>query len=109
KKKKEMGMEHFESSSEIVWRPSPEILRDSNLQAFMDRHGLKDLDELMHRSTEDVAWFWDAVMKDLYIQFYEPYETVVDLSAGYPWPRWCVGGKMNIVHNCLDKWIGTPT
>lgn len=102
-------MEHFESSSEIVWRPSPEILRDSNLKAFMDRHGLKDLDELMHRSTEDVAWFWDAVMKDLDIQFYEPYETVVDLSAGYPWPRWCVGGKMNIVHNCLDKWIGTPT
>jgi acetyl-CoA synthetase len=24
------------------------------------------------------------------------------------WARWCVGGKMNIVHNCLDKRMGTP-
>ncbi|HBY93104.1 MAG TPA: AMP-dependent synthetase [Chloroflexi bacterium] len=75
----------------------------------MDRHGVKDLDELMSRSTEDIAWFWDAVLQDLDIQFYEPYSQVVDLSAGYPWPRWCVDGQMNIVHNCLDKWMGTPT
>ncbi len=23
------------------------------------------------------------------------------------WAQWCVGGRMNIVHNCLDKWAGT--
>lgn len=45
----------------------------------------------------------------LQIEFYESYSAVVDLSQGIKWPRWCVNGKMNIVHNCLDKWIGTAT
>ena len=63
----------------------------------------------MGRSTEDVPWFTEAVLKFLDIQFYEPYQKVVDLSRGIAWPEWCVGGKMNIVHNCLDKYIGTET
>jgi acetyl-CoA synthetase len=46
-------------------------------------------------------------LEDLGVEFYQPYERVVDTSRGIAWPRWCVGGKMNIVHNCLDKWIGT--
>jgi acetyl-CoA synthetase len=54
-----------------------------------------------------VAWFTDAVLKFLDIQFYEPYSQVVDLSNGIQAPVWCVDGKMNIVHNCVDKWVGT--
>ena len=61
------------------------------------------------RATADIGWFWDAVLKFLRIEFYQPYEQVVDLAQGKPWARWCVGGQMNIVHNCLDKWVGTPT
>ncbi len=61
----------------------------------------------MRRSTTDIAWFWDAVLSDLDIQFYEPYSRVVDLTGGKPWARWCVDGEMNIVHNMLDKYAGT--
>ncbi len=43
-------------------------------------------------------------MKDLDVVFYEPYERIVDLTKGIQFPRWCVGGEMNIVHNLLDKW-----
>jgi acetyl-CoA synthetase len=75
----------------------------------MDRHHLSSFDELMQRSTTDIAWFWEAVFEDLGIEFYEPYTQVVDLSEGIQWPKWCVGAKLNIVHNCLDKWMGTPT
>jgi acetyl-CoA synthetase len=74
----------------------------------MDRHGLATLDELMERSTADLAWFWEAVFQDLDIEFYEPYRKVVDLARGIQWPTWCVGAKLNIVHNCLDKWMDTP-
>ncbi|MFW9843068.1 MAG: AMP-binding protein, partial [Candidatus Thorarchaeota archaeon] len=52
--------------------------------------------------------FTNAILEFLDIQFYQPYGEVVDLSQGIPWPRWCVDAKMNIVHNCLDKYIGTP-
>ncbi len=88
---------------EIVWRPTARHIAESNLTAFMRLHGVADFAGLMKRSTEDVAWFTDAVLKFLDIQFYEPYSQVVDLSAGIQFPTWCVGGKMNIVHNCVDK------
>ena len=61
----------------------------------------------MRRSTEDVSWFTDAIFKYLQIEFYKPYTQVADFSQGIQWPLWCVGGQMNIVHNCLDKRIGT--
>ena len=61
----------------------------------------------MRRSTTDIAWFWNTVLCELSIQFYKPYSHVVDLSQGKPWAKWCVNGKMNIVHNMLDKYAGT--
>ncbi|NHI90460.1 MAG: AMP-dependent synthetase [Candidatus Thorarchaeota archaeon] len=73
----------------------------------MEQHNIDSFDELLKRSTEDVSWFTDAVLKFLDIRFYEPYTNVVDLSRGIAWPKWCVDAKMNIVHNCLDKYIGT--
>ena len=99
----------FPFDQEVVWQPSEPYLRQSRLKRFMDRHGLATLEELMARSTADPAWFWEAVFQDLGIEFYEPYRQVVDLSRGVEWPAWCVGGQLNIVHNCLDKWMGTPT
>jgi acetyl-CoA synthetase len=47
------------------------------------------------------------VLDELGIDFYQPCDRILDLSGGSAWPRWCAGGKMNIVHNCLDKRIGT--
>jgi acetyl-CoA synthetase len=101
-------MDSFEFGGEILWRPTPEHLERSRLKHFMARHGIATLDELLRRSTTDLDWFWHAVMEDLGIEFYQPYAKILDTSRGIEWARWCVGGKMNIVHNCLDKWIGTP-
>jgi acetyl-CoA synthetase len=99
----------FEFGKEIVWRPTEEYVARSRLKRFMDRHGIAAFDELLRRSTEDLDWFWNAVLEDLQIEFYEPYARILDTTKGIAWSRWCVGGKMNIVHNCLDKWMGTPT
>ncbi|HVG71059.1 MAG TPA: AMP-binding protein [Vicinamibacterales bacterium] len=92
----------------VAWRPSAEYIDRSRLSAFIGRHGLRDYADLLARSTADPEWFWRAVLDDLSIEFYEPYTKVFDTSRGLPWTRWCVGGRMNIVHNCLDKWMGTP-
>jgi acetyl-CoA synthetase len=97
----------FQFGGEFVWHPSPELATQSNLQRFIEKHELGSYDELMRRSTTDIAWFWDTVLSDLDIQFYKPYSRVVDLSEGKPWARWCVDGEMNIVHNMLDKYAGT--
>jgi acetyl-CoA synthetase len=97
----------FEPGGEIAWRPTSEYIENSRLRQFITRHGLADLDDLLRRSTTDLEWFWSAVLDDLGIEFYERPSRIVDTSRGIPWTRWCVGGRLNIVHNCLDKWIGT--
>jgi len=93
----------------IIWSPSAKDIENAHLTKFIRKHGLKDFGDLMHRSADDIAWFTEAILEYLDIEFYQPYTQVVDLSQGYAWPKWVVEGKMNIVHNCLDKYIGSPT
>jgi acetyl-CoA synthetase len=100
-------MDSFEFGGEIAWRPTPEYVERSRLTAFMREQGLRDYAELMRRSTTDLDWFWRAVLDDLGIEFYEPYRAVIDTSRGIARTEWCVGGRMNIAHNCLDRWMGT--
>jgi acetyl-CoA synthetase len=97
----------FQFGGEFVWHPPSEMIAQSNLQRFIEKHALGSYGELMRRSTTDIAWFWNTVLRDLDIQFYKPYSDVVDLTQGKPWARWCVDGEMNIVHNLLDKYAGS--
>jgi acetyl-CoA synthetase len=101
--------DNYEFGGDIVWRANKDYIENARLTAFMKTHKISDFDELMEKSTKDIAWFTEAVLDFLDIKFFEPYSDVVDLSGGIAWPKWCVGGKMNIIHNCLDKYIGTPT
>lgn len=101
--------EQFDFGGEIVWRPTPAQIEHARLTAFMRRHGIVSFEELLRRSTQDVAWFTAAVLEYLDIRFYAPYSQVVDLSGGIQLPAWCVDGRMNIVHNCVDKWQAEPT
>jgi acetyl-CoA synthetase len=95
--------DQFDFGGDIVWHPTQAHIERSHLTAFMRQHRIENFDALMKRSTEDVAWFTDALLKYLEIEFYEPYSQVVDLSKGIQLPKWCLGGKMNVVHNCVDK------
>src|SRR5262245_49992182 len=100
--------DQFTFGGEIVWEPAVEDIERSHLKAFMDQHDLDSFQTLMDRSTSDVAWFTDALLKYLDIQFQEPYTQVVDISSGIQRPRWCVNGRLNIVYNCVDKWAANP-
>ncbi len=100
-------MEQFDFGGEIVWRPTPELIEQSNLTHFMRRHGIASYDQLLARSTDDIAWFWRAMIEQLQLRFEVPFTQVVDLSPGIACPRWCVGGEMNIVTNLLDRYEGT--
>lgn len=98
----------FTFGGDIVWQPTPAHITHSNLTHFMNQHNLATYDELMTRSTSDVAWFTDAILKFLDIQFQQPYTQVVDVSNGIQRPAWCVDGQLNIVTNCVDKWAANP-
>ena len=93
----------------IVWRPSQEYVERANVTRFMRTHGISTYEDLVARSVADIAWFWDAVVKDLGIEFFEPYERVVDTSGGVEWATWFGGGSVNLAHDCVDRWAArTP-
>ncbi|MGQ0669993.1 MAG: AMP-binding protein [Actinomycetota bacterium] len=70
----------------------------------MRTHGIATYEELVARSTQDIEWFWDAVVRDLAIEFVEPYERVLDTSDGVEWATWFTGGTINLAGNCVDRW-----
>jgi acetyl-CoA synthetase len=93
----------------VVWRPTTSLIESSRLTTLIRAQRNRSYQELHKRSVEDPAWFWDVAVKDLGVDFYQPYQQVLDTSAGPPWTKWWVGGEMNIVHSCLDRYAGTPT
>ena len=90
--------------SDFVWSPTDEYIERANLTRFMRAHGIETYEELIRRSTQDVEWFWGAIVQDLGIEFFRPYEKVLDQSEGIPWSRWFTGGTINLAHNCVDRW-----
>jgi acetyl-CoA synthetase len=93
---------------EVIWEPYGSYITESNITRFMQRHSIKTYNELIKRSTDDIEWFWDAALKDLGIEWYKPYTRILDTSAGFPWAKWFINGKINIVHNCIDRHIANP-
>jgi acetyl-CoA synthetase len=94
---------------DVMWEPSPEVISRSRLKRFMDQQGIETFAELLKRADDDIEWFWDAAIKDIDIAFYRHYDKVVDLSKGKPWATWWIGGRMNIVQSCLDRYRGTES
>lgn len=93
-------------SSDWAWQPSPEYVERANVTRLMRTHGIATIDELRRRSVEDIAWYWDAAVRDLGIEFATPYSEVLDLSGGVPWAKWFTGGRVNIAAACVDRWAG---
>ena len=71
----------------------------------MAGHGIATIGELRRRSVADTSWFWDAALQDMGIEWSRHYTCVRDDSAGFPWTRWFVGGRVNVTHNCLDRHV----
>ena len=78
-----------------VYYPSPESIA----QALVP-----DWEAQAARADQDLAGFWAGRAREL--EWYRPWDTVLDESSK-PFYKWFVGGKVNIVHNCLDRHVKT--
>jgi acetyl-CoA synthetase len=88
---------------EIIWRPTAEVAARARIARFMAAHGIGSLEALHKRSIDDTEWFWDAVVRDIGLEWIAPYTRVLDESRGIAWPRWFDGGLMNLAANCVDR------
>ena len=84
------------------------MVERARVTAFMREHGIRDWRTLITRSQDDIEWFWDAVVQHLGLEFFEPYEQVLDTSRGPEWPRWFADGTVNLTHNCVDRHAAGP-
>src|SRR6266567_5441422 len=91
----------------MIWEPSAEYIEQTNVWRFMKRLGFSDRDAFLRFSSAEPERFWDEIMREMRVEWFEPYQQVADTSRGPEWARWFPGGRLNIAHNCLDRWAGT--
>ncbi|HEX4720160.1 MAG TPA: AMP-binding protein [Thermoleophilaceae bacterium] len=92
------------NSNGYAWEPTPERIAEANVTRLMQAAGVQTIDELRARSTQDIDWFWDLVVRDLEIPFDEPYTAVRDSSRGIEWTTWFIDGRLNVATACVDRW-----
>jgi acetyl-CoA synthetase len=88
----------------IAWTPTADVIERAQLTSFMRQIKVTTFDELYKFSIENVEEFTAEVLKFLDIKFNPPYEKLLNLSDGAPFPKWCAGGGLNIVSHCVDRW-----
>ncbi|WP_048204171.1 acetate--CoA ligase [Methanobacterium formicicum] len=84
-----------------LFPPGKDLIKNSNIQRWMKRYGIKDYDELLKRALDDPDWFWDELAREL--EWFQPYQNV--LKWDVPHAEWFCGGKFNITHNALDRHV----
>lgn len=91
----------------MIWTPSREFIEQTNVFRLMRRLGFADCEDFLRFSREQPERFWDEMMREMRVDWFTPYERVLDESEGPEWARWFIGGRLNIAHNCLDRWAGS--
>src|ERR687887_2422167 len=89
---------------DVVWTPTPAVLEQSNVVRLMRRQGFADYRALQRFSAEEARRVWPAAIEDMGLEFWKPWERVVDLSRGPEWATWFVGGELNLAWNCVHRW-----
>ena len=93
-------------TEERFFVPSSDIVRNANISAYMKSKGFEDYEEFYRWSLENRFEFWDDLAREL--SWFEPWQTTFEWT-NKPFFQWFVGGKLNIVYNCLDRHMQTST
>lgn len=101
----------FENTDSIltedrVFPPPAALVEQANITAYMKSKGFSSYEEFYEWSLANRFEYWDDLAKELH--WFEPWQTTFEWTQK-PFFRWFVGGKFNIVYNCLDRHMQTPT
>ncbi|MCW5983317.1 MAG: AMP-binding protein [Bryobacteraceae bacterium] len=96
------------SESRWIWEPDAEWVARTNVHRFLTRLGFRCAEEFLRYSREKPEEFWGELEREIGIEWFAPYERVLDASGGAPWSRWFVNGKLNVAWNCVDRHARGP-
>jgi acetyl-CoA synthetase len=94
-------------SGNWIWEPSREWVEQTNVWRFMEKLGFTDREAFLRYSRENPEEFWDCMVREAGIDWFQAYDRVLDTSRGVEWSEWFLGGKLNIARNCLDRHVSS--
>lgn len=83
------------SKDQDVYKPSADVVKAAIIQ---------DLPKVYAEADQDFAAFWARQAEDF--EWFKPWIKTLD-DTDKPFYKWFVGGKTNIVYNCLDRHVQT--
>ncbi|MBV9690378.1 MAG: acetate--CoA ligase [Ktedonobacteraceae bacterium] len=89
-----------------VFTPPKDVVGHANIMDYMKSKGFTDYAQFHQWSLEHRNEFWDDMAKELH--WFEPWQSTFQWTDK-PFFQWFVGGKFNIVYNCLDRYVDTST
>jgi acetyl-CoA synthetase len=92
------------AESRFAWTPTPAQSDGSRLKRFIDALGVGDLDGVARIANAEPQRFWAAVVDDIGVEWTRRFDVAMDTSAGVPWTRFWVGGRLNLAHNAVTRW-----
>ncbi|MBW1722180.1 MAG: acetoacetate--CoA ligase [Deltaproteobacteria bacterium] len=93
--------------TEMLWKPSEERVRASNMYRFIRfvnekySRDFSDYDTLYRWTVENIPEFWSAMWEFGDIKASQPYDVVVDDLTRMPGARWFQGARLNFAENLL--------
>jgi acetoacetyl-CoA synthetase len=83
---------------DVLWTPSAELRRESQLGQFLDRTGHADYDDLWAWSVTDLEGFWAALWD--FFEIRSSYDRVLG-SREMPGAEWFPGARLNFAEHML--------
>src|SRR5262249_55862271 len=91
----------LEGDQQKFYYPPKALAENSNILAYAREKGFASGDELYDWSIQNREQFWSE-MATRFCDWYQPWEQVLDASEK-PFFKWFNGGKINVVHNAIDR------
>jgi acetyl-CoA synthetase len=95
-----------EGGQQKFYYPPEELVQSSNIMAYAREKGFANVEELYQWTIEHPQEFWSE-MATRFLDWFEPWQQVLDESQA-PFYKWFTGGKINIVHNAIDRHLQGP-
>ncbi|MCU0598146.1 MAG: acetoacetate--CoA ligase [Desulfobacterales bacterium] len=93
--------------SKILWEPSEDRIKQSNMQRFMQAINhkyhldIKDYRKLYQWSVDNIPDFWAVLWDFAEIKYSRSYDRIVDNTDKMPGAKWFEGARLNFAENLL--------
>ncbi len=88
---------------QILWKPTNEIIKQSNIYKMMQKHQFVNYIDFWKWSVTNKEDFWRETIENLGINFDKKYTKIYDVSKGVEQPNWLPNAQLNCIDSCFQN------